>query len=62
MRKLPTAERVARQKEQEDRLTGIIFTPEVMPSNKLVDQFVEMASWSICRRMRALAGRKRSSV
>ena len=25
-----------------DRLTGIIFTPEVMPSNKLVDQFVEM--------------------
>ena len=36
-RKLATAERVARQKEQEARLGGIIFTPETTPSNHLVD-------------------------
>ena len=41
-RKLATAERVARQKEQEARLGGIIFTPETTPSNHLVDLYVEM--------------------
>ena len=41
-RKLATAERVARQKEQETRLGGLIFTPETTPSNHLVDLYVEM--------------------
>ena len=41
-RKLATAERVARQREQEQRLQGIVFTPETTPSNHLVDLFVEM--------------------
>ena len=41
-RKLATAERVARQREQETRLGGIIYTPETTPSNHLVDLFVEM--------------------
>ena len=46
-RRLPTAERVARQNEQETRLAGIVFSPEVMPSHRLVDQFVEMAESGI---------------
>ena len=41
-RKLPTAERLARQKIQHDRLTGVIFTPDTIPANHLVDAFVEM--------------------
>lgn len=41
-KKLPVAERVARQKEQEQRLGGIIFTPDTIPANHLVDLFVEM--------------------
>eukprot|EP00435_Cladocopium_sp_Y103_P008521 s2383_g2.t1 len=41
-RKMPTAERVARQSAQEKRLGGIIFNPNTIPSNHLVDLFVEM--------------------
>ena len=41
-RKLATAERVARQQEQQERLGGIVFTPETTPSTHLVDLFVEM--------------------
>ena len=41
-RKLPTAERIARQKAQEDRLGGLIFNPTTIPSNHLVDLFVDM--------------------
>lgn len=41
-RKMATAERVARQKEQETRLGGLVFTPETTPANHLVDLFVEM--------------------
>eukprot|EP00435_Cladocopium_sp_Y103_P018873 s3690_g4.t1 len=41
-RKMPTAERVARQTAQEKRLGGIIFNPNTIPSNHLVDLFVEM--------------------
>ena len=46
-RKLATAERVARQKEQEARLGGIVYTPETTPSNHLVDLFVEMLETGI---------------
>lgn len=46
-RKLPTAERLARQKEQQGRLGGIIFTPETLPANSLVDLFVEMGELGI---------------
>ena len=42
-RKLPPAEREARQKEQEKRLAGVMFTPETIPSHHLVDLCVEMA-------------------
>ena len=41
-RKLPTAERIARQKAQEGRLGGLIFNPTTIPSNHLVDLFVDM--------------------
>eukprot|EP00435_Cladocopium_sp_Y103_P045469 s290_g13.t1 len=41
-RKLPTAERVSRQLEQEKRLGGLVFNPNTIPSNNLVDMFVEM--------------------
>ena len=41
-RKLPTAERVARQKAQENKLGGLIFNPDTIPSNNLVDVFVDM--------------------
>ena len=41
-RKLPVAERVSRQKDQEQRLAGVIFTPETTPANALVDTFVDM--------------------
>ena len=46
-RKLATAERVARQREQETRLGGIVFTPESTPSNHLVVLFVEMLETGI---------------
>ena len=42
VRKLPAAERAARQKAQEARLQGIVFGPESSPSNSLVDIFVDM--------------------
>ena len=41
-RKLPTAERLARQTAQQCRLGGIIFNPDTIPANQLVDTFVEM--------------------
>lgn len=41
-RKLPTAERLARQTAQQSRLGGIIFKPDTIPANQLVDTFVEM--------------------
>ena len=41
-RKLPTAERLARQSAQQSRLGGIIFNPDTIPANQLVDTFVEM--------------------
>ena len=46
-RKLATAEQVARQKSQEERLGGLVFTPETTPSNHLVDLFVEMGETGI---------------
>jgi len=46
-RKLATAERVARHREQESRLGGLVFTPETTPSNHLVDLFVEMCETGI---------------
>ena len=46
-RKLATAERVARQKSQEERLGGLVFTPETTPANHLVDLFVEMGETGI---------------
>ena len=46
-RKLATAERVARQADQEKRLGGIVFTPETTPSNTLVDLYVEMLETGI---------------
>ena len=46
-RKLATAERVARQKEQETRLLGLVFTPETTPANHLVDLFVEMCETGV---------------
>ena len=33
---------MARQREQENRLGGIVYTPETTPSNHLVDLYVEM--------------------
>eukprot|EP00435_Cladocopium_sp_Y103_P024655 s97_g6.t1 len=46
-RKLPVAERQTRQKEQEERLEGIIFSPEVTPSHALVDLCVSMLEQSV---------------
>ena len=46
-RKLATAERVARQKSQEERLGGLVFTPETTPANHVVDLFVEMGETGI---------------
>ena len=46
-RKLATAERVARQADQQDRLKGLVFTPETIPANHLVDLFVEMCESGI---------------
>ena len=41
-RRLPAAERLARQEAQQKRLGGVIFNPDTIPSNHLVDTFVEM--------------------
>ena len=46
-RKLPVAERQIRQKEQEERLEGIIFSPETIPSHALVDMCVTMLEQNI---------------
>ena len=46
-RKLPMAERQMRQSEQETRLEGIIFSPEVTPSHSLVDQCVNMLEQNV---------------
>ena len=46
-RKLPVAERQIRQKEQEDRLVGIIFCREVIPSHALVDMCVTMLEQNV---------------
>ena len=45
--KLPTAELVARQEEQQQRLKGLVFTPETIPSNHLVGLCVEMVECNI---------------
>ena len=52
-RKLPVAERVVRQKEQEKRLGGIVFTPSTIPSNHLVDTFVEMVETGVLTHVKA---------
>ena len=46
-RKLPTTERQSRQKEQEDRLVGLMFSPEVSPSHALVDTCVNMLEQNV---------------
>lgn len=46
-RKLPAAERVARQEDQQKRLKGLMFTPETMLSNHLVDLCVEMKETNV---------------
>lgn len=46
-KKLPTAERVSRQQDQEARLGGITFTPDTIPSHRLVDLFVEMCETGV---------------
>ena len=46
-RKLPMAERQMRQAEQETRLEGIIFSPEVTPSHSLVDLCVNMLEQNV---------------
>eukprot|EP00435_Cladocopium_sp_Y103_P028103 s2745_g7.t1 len=52
-RKLPTAERVARQKAQQGRLGGLIFNPNTIPSNHLVDTFVEMVETGLLTYVKA---------
>lgn len=46
-RRMATAERVARLREQQGRLGGPVFTPETIPANNLVDLFVEMCESGI---------------
>ena len=46
-RKLPVAERQSRQTEQEQRLQGLIFSPEVIPSHALVDTCVNMVEQGV---------------
>ena len=41
-RKMPVAERLARQKAQEARLTGVHVSPETTPAHGVVDRLVEM--------------------
>lgn len=45
--KLPMAERQTRQSEQEARLEGIIFSPEVAPSHALVDLCINMLEQNV---------------
>ena len=52
-RKLPTAERVARQRAQEAKLGGLIFNPETIPSNNTVDLFVDMLETGILSYVKA---------
>eukprot|EP00435_Cladocopium_sp_Y103_P034112 s3081_g8.t1 len=52
-RKMPTAERIARQQEQEKRLGGLVFDPNTIPSNHLVDMFVDMVETGILTYVRA---------
>ena len=52
-RKLPTAERLARQTTQQGRLTGIIFTPDTTPANHLVDAFVDMVETGLITYVKA---------
>ena len=40
--RLPIAERVARSRDQQARLTGVLFSPENEPSHKLVDAVFQM--------------------
>ena len=42
-KKLPTAERVHRAKEQKSRLQGLVWGPDSEPSDQLVDRFVQMS-------------------
>ena len=53
VRKLPTAERLARQKAQEGRLGGLVFTPNTIPSNHLVDLYVEMVETGVLSYVKA---------
>ena len=46
-RKLPVAERQSRQTEQEQRLQGLIFSPEIIPSHALVDTCVNMVEQGV---------------
>ncbi|CAK9014200.1 Uncharacterized protein SCF082_LOCUS12246 [Durusdinium trenchii] len=46
-KKLPMAERQARQQEQEARLAGVIFSPETQPSHSLVDTCVHMIDQNV---------------
>ena len=52
-RKMPTAERISRQREQEKRLGGIIFNPMTIPANHLVDLFVEMVETGVLTYVKA---------
>ncbi|CAE7945511.1 unnamed protein product, partial [Symbiodinium necroappetens] len=42
VRKMPVAERIARQNALERRLTGVIFAPETTPGHSVVDRLVDM--------------------
>ena len=42
VRKMPVAERIARQAALERRLTGVIFAPETTPGHSVVDRLVDM--------------------
>lgn len=42
VRKMPVAERLARQAALERRLTGVIFAPETTPGHAVVDRLVDM--------------------
>eukprot|EP00435_Cladocopium_sp_Y103_P059148 s1782_g21.t1 len=53
VRKLATAERVARQKAQQVRLGGLVFNPNTIPSNHLVDLYVEMVESGILSYIKA---------
>lgn len=69
-RKLPTAERVARQAAQQSSLQGVIFDPDTTPANQLVDHYVEMLETGIltyikpeqcCSRAQEVASIKKDS-